>query len=89
MSRFNASPTAYTGCDITKRKRRAPWKDFTPKVCFIRQAREDGFAGKGMIVVLNKTVCFARRYVNCFILAEWALVEQRLHVWFEKNRQPG
>jgi hypothetical protein len=85
---FNDASLAYTGYDATKRKRRASKKDFVPRVYFIRQAREDELTGKGMIDVLNETVWLPKTYINYFVLAEWNLVEQQLHVWFEKDEQP-
>ncbi len=85
---FNESSLTYTGYDTAKRTRRASKKDFVPKVYFIRQVREDETTGKGTIDVLNETVCLAKTYINYFVLAEWNLVEQQLHIWFEKNQQP-
>ncbi|MDX1461285.1 MAG: hypothetical protein R3348_09545 [Xanthomonadales bacterium] len=85
---FNDASLAYTGYDPTTRKRRASKRDFVPRVYFIRQVHQDPDTGKGMIDVLNEPVPLGKTYINYFVLAEWNLLEQQLHVWFENDQQP-
>lgn len=83
---FNQSSLEYTGYDMGKRKRRGSKKNFTPKVYFIRQVREDE-NNQGFIDVLNERIPIRKTYINYFVLAEWDLIEQRLNVLFEKDKQ--
>jgi len=84
---FNTSSIAYAGYDTTKRKRRTLTEDFVPRVYFIRQVQHHEHTGQGVIDVLNETIPLPRAYIQYFVLAEWNLVEQQLHVWFEKGQQ--
>lgn len=84
---FNESSLAYTGYDASKRKRRRSKQGFVPKVYFIRQVRENPDTGKAWIDVLNETILVPKTYINYFVLAEWNLMEEQLHVLFEKDKQ--
>lgn len=82
---FNDSSLAYTGYDTTKRRRRASKQGFVPRVYFIRQVQQDEATGKAYIDVLNETVVLRKSYANYFVLAEWNLEDEQLHIHFEKE----
>lgn len=84
---FNQSSLTYTGYDVSTRKRRVMTKDFVPRVYFIRQVREDADTGKAWIDVLNEVIPIPRTYIHYFVLAEWNLRDERLHVLFEQDQQ--
>ena len=52
---------------------------------FIRQVRETN--GAGYIDVLNEQLPINQDYINYFILARWSLREQKLRVFFERNKE--
>ena len=83
---FNQSSLEYTGYDPSTHKRRASKKDFVPRVYFIRQVREDA-KGRGYIDVVNEPIPIRKSYINYFVLAEWTLVDEKLNVLFEKDKQ--
>jgi len=57
-----------------------------PRVYFIRQVREDA-KGRGYIDVVNEPIPIRKSYINYFVLAEWTLVDEKLNVLFEKDKQ--
>lgn len=83
---FNDSSLAYTGYDTSKRRRRGSKKDFIPQVYFIRQVHQDEQTGKGYIDVLNEKISIRKNYINYFVLAEWNVKDEILHVLFEKDQ---
>lgn len=83
---FNDSSQAYTGYQAPKRRARPSRKAFVPRVYFLRQVQEDADTGRGLIDVANEPLSLPQRYINYFVLAEWNLADQQLHVWFEREQ---
>ena len=63
-------------------------RNFTPKIYFIRQIKEDREqASKPFIDVLNEKIFLPKSYINYFVLAEWRLKQEQLYIHFEKEQQ--
>jgi len=85
---FNKSSEQYTGYQKSP-ARKAPNKNFIPRVYFIRQAQEDkDQTGKAHIDILNERVLLPQSYIHYFVLAEWNLKTEQLTIYFEKEQQP-
>ena len=82
---FNESSLRYTNYKYPKKTINNPTSNFLPEVMFIRQVREKN--GSGYIDVLNEQLPVNQDYINYFILARWSLREQKLRVFFEKNKE--
>jgi len=84
---FNKSSEQYL--NYQKPKEKPKKKNFIPKVYFIRQVKEDKEKiGKAFINILNEKVFLPKSYINYFVLAEWNLKEEQLHIYFEKEQNP-
>ena len=85
---FNKSSERY--CVYRKPKgKKLILKDFTPKVYFIRQVKEDKQqTAKASIDILNDKVYLPKSYINYFVLAEWRLKKEQLYIHFEKEQRP-
>ena len=83
---FNKSSQKYLGYQSPKTKQNLK-KEFTPKIYFIRQIREDKESQKGFINVSNEKVFLPKSYINYFVLAEWNLKEEMLYIYFEKEHE--
>lgn len=84
---FNLSSEQYLHYQRPKQQSKCK-RNFTPKVYFIRQVREDKEqAGKPFINVLNEKVFLPKSYINYFVLAEWNLKKEQLSIYFEKEQQ--
>ncbi|RKX68333.1 hypothetical protein DRP43_05775 [candidate division TA06 bacterium] len=84
---FNKASIRYLGYEPPREEKRVK-KDFTPKVYFIRQVREDKETENGYINVLNEKIKISTSFINFFVLAEWNLNEERLYIHFEKEKKP-
>jgi len=84
---FNEDSIAYTGYDIHRRRRRGAKTDFVPKAYFIRQVHEHTGTGRGFIQVMNEQITLPARYIHYFVLAEWNLVNEQLHILFERKQR--
>lgn len=64
-------------------------KNFVARVYFIRQVQEEatGKRTRGYIDVLNERIFLPKVYIKYFVLAEWKLWEEKLIIYFEKERQ--
>ena len=82
---FNESSLRYTNYKYPKKTINSPSSNFLPEVIFIRQVREKN--GLGYIDVLNEQLPLNQDYINYFILARWSLREQKLRLFFEKNKE--
>ncbi len=82
---FNESSLRYTNYIYPEKTTNIPNSNFLPEVMFIRQVRETN--GAGYIDVLNEQLPINQDYINYFILARWSLREQKLRVFFERNKE--
>jgi hypothetical protein len=83
---FNKDSERY--CHYQKPKKPKPKRDFTPKIYFIRQVKEDKEGTKkAFIDVLNEKVSLPKSYLNYFVLAEWNLKQEMLSIYFEKEQK--
>lgn len=84
---FNNASIRYLGYESPTEEKMVK-KDFTPKVYFIRQVREDKETGSGYIDVLNERIKIPASFINFFVLAEWYLNEEKLYIHFEREKKP-
>lgn len=85
---FNQASKIYTNYRMPKKRKKIK-KIFVPKVYFIRQVKEDKERnGKAFIDVLNEKITLPLSYINYFVLAEWNVKEEILHIHFEKELKP-
>ncbi len=82
---FNESSLRYTNYKVPEKKVKMSNSDFNPEVMFIRQVGEKN--GSGYIDVLNEQLIISQEYINYFVLARWSLREQKLCVFFERNKE--
>lgn len=61
--------------------------DFEPKVYFTRQVHQADNEAGGVVHILGETIQLPTSYVKYFILGEWNLVEERLCIRFEKEKE--
>ena len=84
---FNEASLRYTGYQPPSSKVQHN-ETFIPKVYFIRQVHETHDQnGEGFIDILNETISLSPAYINYFVLAEWALKEESLLVYLEKEQK--
>lgn len=86
---FNKASERYTGYKLPE-VRRKEGKEFSPKVYFIRQVREDnpeGLRDEAYIDILNDKVFLSKEYINYFLLAEWELKQEELCIYLEKEQK--
>ena len=72
---------------IDKPKKRKSNKKFIPKIYFTRQVLEDQETKKGFIDVAREKILLPKSYINYFVLAEWKLKQETLHIYFEKEQK--
>ena len=82
---FNQSSLKYTGYKAPEKKAQDVKYDFYPEVIFIRQVGENN--GSGYIDVLNEKLSIERDYINYFVMARWSLQDQKIRVFFERNKE--
>jgi len=82
---FNKASLKYL--EYEKPKHKIENNNFIPRVYFLRQVRENETTGKGYIDVLNESINIRKSYINFFVLAEWNLIEEKLYVHFEREKQ--
>jgi predicted DNA-binding protein YlxM (UPF0122 family) len=82
---FNESSERYL--DYQKPKKNKSGKKFIPKIYFTRQALEGQEAKKGFIDAAREKILLPKSYINYFILAEWKLKPETLHIYFEKEQK--
>lgn len=83
---FNKSSEQYAGYRKPKEKSNNN-KKFIPKIYFTRQVLEDQKIKKGFIDVARGKISLPKSYINYFVLAEWKLKQEMLHVYFEKEQK--
>ena len=84
---FNLSSEQYLHYQRPKQRPKRK-RSFTPKIYFIRQVKENKEQiGKPFIDILNEKVFLPKSYINYFVLAEWNLKQEQLHIYFEKEQQ--
>jgi hypothetical protein len=82
---FNKSSERYL--DYRKPKKNKSDKKFIPKIYFTRQVLEDQETKKGFIEVTREKILLPKSYINYFVLAEWKLKPETLHIYFEKEQK--
>ncbi|MBU4580405.1 hypothetical protein KKB43_05315 [Patescibacteria group bacterium] len=82
---FNKSSERYL--DYRKPKKNKSDKKFIPKIYFTRQVMEDQETKKGFIEVAREKILLPKSYINYFVLAEWKLKPETLHIYFEKEQK--
>ncbi len=82
---FNKSSEQYL--DYQKPKKNKSDKKFIPKIYFTRQVAEDQETRKGFIDVAREKILLPKSYINYFVLAEWKLKSETLHIHFEKEQK--
>lgn len=84
---FNEASRRYTGYQFPIEVKRTR-KNFIPKVFFIRQVQNiPESTNVAYISVLNENISLPENFVNYFVLAEWNLSEEKLSIFFEKEKQ--
>lgn len=81
---FNKSSLRYTGYHHPSLSDLVNRSDFKPEVIFIRQVRDQN--GDGTIDILNEIIKLESQYINYFVLVRWSLQEEKLRVYFEKEK---
>ncbi len=82
---FNKSSLKYTNYKTPEKTNKQFKADFYPEVIFIRQVADK--AGSGYIDVLNEKIPISQEYINYFVMARWSLGEQKLRIYFERNKE--
>jgi len=82
---FNKSSLRYTGYHHPPSSDLVDRPVFKPEVIFIRQVRDQD--GDGTIDILNEIIKLESQYINYFVLVRWSLQEEKLRVYFEKEKQ--
>jgi hypothetical protein len=57
-------------------------------VYFIRKVYEHPKPQRGYIDVVNEQIFLPKTYIGLFVLAEWNLSDEKLTVYFEKDKNP-
>ena len=61
---------------------------YIPQVYFIRKVYEHPESQRGYIDVVKEQIFLPKTYIGLFVLAEWNLSEEKLTVYFEKDKIP-
>lgn len=62
-------------------------KTFEPKIYFLRQVRSVPDTDEGYIDVLNEIIPMPTGYISYFVLAEWNLDQEKLHIFIEQEKE--
>ena len=81
---FNQNTRKYLGYSPPEGKDTST-TEFTPKVYFLRQVREEEQGNDGFIDIVNEKVKLDSEYIKYFVLGEWDLTEERLSIRFEER----
>lgn len=82
---FNKSSERYL--DYQKPKKNKSGEKFIPKIYFTRQVMEDQETKKGFIDAAREKILLPKSYINYFVLVEWKLKQETLHIHFEKEQK--
>lgn len=82
---FNKSSIKYTNYKTLEKTVNTHKTDFHPEIIFIRQVGDKNESG--YINILNEQIPISQEYINYFVMARWSLREQKLKVFFERNKE--
>ena len=82
---FNKSSIKYTNYKTLEKTHNTYKTDFHPEIIFIRQVGDKNESG--YINILNEQIPISQEYINYFVMARWSLREQKLKVFFERNKE--
>lgn len=82
---FNKSSIKYTNYKTLEKTVNTYKTDFHPEIIFIRQVGDKNESG--YINILNEQISISQEYINYFVMARWSLREQKLRVFFERNKE--